>query len=129
MSQATPRFRIDSDTVHDDPMITELTLHGRLDAEGLPHVLTEVEDARAAGCTRFLVDLEEIDFIGSAGIGVFLSLVEEMQNDGGGVAFLGVPESIERIFDVLNVREFLQIRDDRDEALQGLLTGEGQPSS
>lgn len=129
MKQSTPHFTIDSRMVREKPMISELCLRGRFDAEGLPLVLTEIEDARAAGCTRFVIDLEEIDFIGSAGIGIFLSLVEEMQGDGGGVAFLNVPSSVEKILDVLNVREFLEIMGERDEALRFLHRGEGQPSA
>ncbi|MFH1279113.1 MAG: STAS domain-containing protein [Candidatus Eisenbacteria bacterium] len=129
MKQTTPHFTIDSKMIRENPLIAELRLRGRFDAEGLPLVLTEIEDVRAAGCTRFLIDLEEIDFIGSAGIGIFLSLVEEMQTDGGGVAFLSVPASVRRILDVLNVREFLEIVGDRNEALHHLLHGEGQPSA
>lgn len=126
MKQTTPNFTIDSQMVRENPMISELRLRGRFDAEGLPLVLTEIEDARAAGCLRFLIDLEKIDFIGSAGIGIFLSLVEELQGDGGGVAFLNVPPSVERILDVLNVREFLEIVGGRDEALRYLNNGDGR---
>ncbi len=124
MSRSTATLEIHADTIQQDPLISALMLEGRFDAEGLPLVLAEIEKNRAGGSIRFLIDLENVSFIGSAGIGIFLSLVEELNSDGGGVVFLNVPDAIKRIFEVLNVLEFLQIRDDREEAIQHLLTEE-----
>ena len=121
MTQATALLQVDARRIHEDPPVTQLTLEGRFDAEGLPMVLGAIDEARREGSSRFVVDLEKVSFIGSAGIGIFLSLVEEMGNDGGGVVFSRVPESIRRIFEVLNVLEFLEIRDEQSEALE-LLT-------
>jgi len=121
MTQAIATLQVDTRSVHDDPPVTLLALEGRFDAEGLPSVLGVIDEARQAGSARFVVDLEKVSFIGSAGIGIFLSLVEEMRNEGGGVAFSGVPESIRRIFEVLNVLEFLEIRDEQSEAIEYLV--------
>lgn len=122
MTQSTAILQIRSDTVQENPPISLLKLEGRFDAEGLPVVLAEIEKSRSTGSIRFMVDLEEVTFIGSAGIGIFLSLVEELNSEGGGVVFLSVPEAIQRIFDVLNVLEFLQIRDDAESAKEILLS-------
>ena len=122
MSAHNNRFQVDTEVLGENPEITLLALNGRFDADGLPPVLTEIEDARANLCSRFLIDLKEVSFIGSAGIGIFLSLVEEMTNEGGGVVFTGVPGPIVKIFDVLNVLEFLEIRDSREKALASLLS-------
>lgn len=122
MTQSTASLQIRSDTVQENPPISLLKLEGRFDAEGLPVVLAEIEKSRSTGSIRFMVDLEEVTFIGSAGIGIFLSLVEELNSEGGGVVFLSVPEAIQRIFDVLNVLEFLQIRSDQESAREVLLS-------
>ncbi len=123
MTQSTASLQIRSDTIQENPPISLLKLEGRFDAEGLPVVLAEIEKSRSTGSIRFMVDLEEVTFIGSAGIGIFLSLVEELNSEGGGVVFLSVPEAIQRIFDVLNVLEFLQIRNDQESAREILLSG------
>lgn len=123
MTQSTANLQIRSDTIQENPPISLLKLEGRFDAEGLPVVLAEIEKSRSTGSIHFMVDLEEVTFIGSAGIGIFLSLVEELNSEGGGVVFLSVPEAIQRIFDVLNVLEFLQIRSDQESAREILLSG------
>ena len=123
MTQSTASLQIRSETTQENPSISLLKLEGRFDAEGLPVVLAEIEKIRSTtGSIRFIVDLEEVTFIGSAGIGIVLSLVEELNSEGGGVVFLNVPEAIQRIFDVLNVLEFLQIRDDMNAAKQDLMS-------
>ncbi len=129
MSERINRFQVDTEILQENPEITLLALSGRFDADGLPPVLTEIEDARANQCSRFLVDLRDVSFIGSAGIGIFLSLVEEMTIEGGGVVFTGVPEPIVKIFDILNVLEFLEIRESREKALNSLLSKESASRS
>ena len=127
MIQGTAGLNIHADTIRQDPIVSLLRLEGRFDAEGLPPVLAEIEKSRTAGSVRFIIDLREVSFIGSAGIGIFLSLVEECQGEGGRVVFLDVPDSIQRIFEVLNVLEFLEITQSREDALKLLLSDE--PSS
>ena len=122
MNEDASAFQIHRETVREEPIVSLLTLKGRFDAEGIPPVLAEIDTARVCGCSRFVVDLDRITFIGSAGIGIFLSLVEEMQNEGGGVVFQNIPESIVQIFEVLNVLEFLDIRNDCDTAVDFLLS-------
>lgn len=121
MTQGTMGLKIEAKSVHEDPVVSLLVLEGRFDAEGLPAVLSEIERCRGIGSMRFLVDLERVSFIGSAGIGIFLSLVEELNGEGGGVVFLKVPDAIRRIFEVLNVLEFLDLREDGEEAIRSLL--------
>ncbi|MBN1825262.1 MAG: STAS domain-containing protein [Candidatus Eisenbacteria bacterium] len=123
MNPEQTNFRLTAETVHRDPPVTRLVLQGRFDAEGLPEAIAAIDGARAEGTTRFLVDLGGLSFIGSAGIGIFLSLVEEMRGEGG-VVFLRVPAPVLRIFDVLNVTEFLEIGDNDADALERLTAAE-----
>jgi anti-sigma B factor antagonist len=129
MTQTSTSFQIESRIVKEDPSVVELVLEGRLDAEALPDALARIEETRAAGTTRFLIDLERVAFIGSAGIGIFLSLVEETKGEGGGVVFLRVPASIMKIFEVLNVLEFLEIREDAGDAVRHLLSSRDASTS
>ena len=121
MKQETVGLTIEAKTIHRTPTISYIELEGRFDAEGLPLVLSEIERCVSSGSQRFLIDLRNVSFIGSAGIGIFLSLVEELNGEGGGVVFINVPDAIQRIFEVLNVLEFLDLRNNRDEATNALL--------
>jgi len=84
-----------------------ITLSGRLDALGLPSFqdrLSSIPNGRGA---RVVFDLSGVSFVGSAGIGLFLSFVEEVRDAGGDVRFINIPESILSILSLLNVLEFL----------------------
>jgi anti-sigma B factor antagonist len=129
MTETNSSFHVESAKLRDDPAVVQLELRGRLDAEALPDLLARLEEARADGCARFLVRLEKVSFIGSAGIGIFLSLVEEMKSESGGVVFVRVPPPIRKIFEVLNVLEFLEIREDEEEAVQALLSVQKIPNA
>jgi len=119
-TKTTKQFEIHSEPVCDTPAVMGLTLAGRFDAEALHLVLEKIDEARGTGFCRFVIDLSEVTFIGSAGIGIFLSLAEEMKSTGGGMVLAGVPDPIVRIFEVLNVLEFLEIRETIDTALEAL---------
>lgn len=120
MKAEQTNFTLRAERIRKEPATVRFTLSGRFDAEGLPEAIAAIDAARAEGTTRFLVDLGALDFIGSAGIGIFLSLVEEMRAEGGGVVFLRVPPQVLRIFDVLNVTEFLEIDEEDESALTRL---------
>jgi anti-sigma B factor antagonist len=53
--------------------IALVRLSGRLDAAAAPHVLARLKDAVAEGRSRLAVDLSEVSFIDSTGLGTLVS--------------------------------------------------------
>ncbi len=84
-----------------------ITLAGRLDAIGLPAFQERLGAIRTGSNPRIVFDLAGLAFVGSAGIGLFLSFVEEVRDADGDVRFVNIPESILSILSLLNVLEFL----------------------
>lgn len=97
-----------------------VTLSGRLDAAGLPILQECLSAIRPEKDLRVLFNMRELGFVGSAGIGLFLSFVEEVRDAGGDARFINIPESILSILSLLNVLEFLTQSGSAEEAIEEL---------
>lgn len=80
---------------------------GRLDLTGVTLLEPQLKTIQAAAAPRVIFDLARLAFIGSAGIGLFLSFVEEIREGGGDARFINVPASVRAVLALLNVTEFL----------------------
>ena len=100
--------------------IRVVTLSGRLDAAGLPILQECLNSIRPEKDLRVLFDMRELGFVGSAGIGLFLSFVEEVREAGGDARFINIPESILSILSLLNVLEFLTQCESAEDAIEEL---------
>lgn len=96
------------------------TLEGRLDASGLPVLQELLAGIRPGAGLRVVFDLAGLTFVGSAGIGLFLSFVEELREAGGDARFVRIPEAILSILSLLNVLDFLEQSASADEAIAEL---------
>ncbi len=66
---------------------------------------------------KVLVDLSKLKYISSAGLGVFVSHLEEIQNREIQLVIYGMSESVHQIFSLLGLHELLTIAKDKEEAL------------
>ena len=74
------------------------TIHGDLDAMGALAIQDDVESYAAAHPARCIIDLSEVNFMGSYGLRVLLS-VAKLLSEGGGELHVAGP--MERVSDVL----------------------------
>ena len=111
-----------------DLTICRLDLRGRMDAGAFPLLLDEIQKARENKRRWFLLDMEKVTFIGSAAVGIILSLIEDVRSEGGDVVLVAVPASAHQVFDSLNILEFLEIRRTDEEAIEHLLSVKERPA-
>jgi anti-sigma B factor antagonist len=97
-----------------------VSLSGRLDAMGLPIFQERLGAIPSDIGLRVVFDLSRLTFVGSAGIGLFLSFVEEVREAQGDVRFVSIPSGILSILSLLNVVEFLTQADSAEEAIAEL---------
>jgi anti-anti-sigma factor len=71
---------------------------------------------------KIIIDLEEINFISSAGMGVFLSVVGELREHEGDIVFLNMPDKIKKIFSSLDVLDYFENFQSENDALKALST-------
>src|SRR5512141_3025167 len=111
-----------------------LHLAGKLDAETQPLLMQAAQSQKAAGTRYLLIDLRDVDFISSAGLGALHNLyklftpvaeIEAWNKEKHGEpyksAYFKLAGASPSVYYVLNIAGFLQnipIYPNRDEALQ-----------
>jgi anti-sigma B factor antagonist len=89
-----------------------IRVHGFLDAhtfEQLEEVIREVYDD---GCFKLVVDLAKVDYISSAGAGVFIGARSESQENGGDVVLLNPTEGVKEVFELLGLTQIFKVATD-----------------
>lgn len=107
-------FAIDRST-QDDVLI--IRLEGYLDAHTAPQFERAIEDEIGAGRTRIVVDCEKLTYISSAGLGVFMSFIEEVREQGGDIKVCALQPKVEGVFEVLGFAEIFDITTDTSSAI------------
>lgn len=91
--------------------IAVLKLDGFLDAHTAPAFEQAIQKEMEAKRKRIIVDCEKLTYISSAGLGVFMSFIEELREDGGDIKISGVVPKVRQVFDILGFNSLFDIVD------------------
>jgi anti-sigma B factor antagonist len=94
-----------------------LALHGELDLLGAPQLQKEIESAAVDAKAILVLDLEDLEFVDSAGLRVILAARERSQRHGHQFAVTRGPEQVRRLFAIAGVSEHLRTLVSPDELL------------
>ena len=94
-----------------------LALDGFLDAHTAPQFENAISDEVAAGHLRLIADCRNLSYISSAGLGVFMSFIEEIREKGGDIKLSGITPKVYQVFEVLGFHELFDIVDGVEAAL------------
>lgn len=90
---------------------------GYLDA----HTFQRLDDAIIAlfdeGTYKIAINLENVNYISSAGAGVFIGAHGPAQENGGDIILVNPTESVVRVFDLLGITQLFTIVNSTDEAV------------
>jgi anti-sigma B factor antagonist len=67
---------------------------------------------------KILVDLSGLSYISSAGLGVFVSHLEEIETKKITLVLFGLSENVMQIFNLLGLPQLLKIVDSKEEAIE-----------
>jgi anti-sigma B factor antagonist len=81
--------------------LTILSLDGYLDAHTAPDFENAVQQEVEAGHKRLIVNCERLTYISSAGLGVFMSFIEELRDAGGDIKICGATPKVLQVFEIL----------------------------
>ncbi|OGU56094.1 MAG: hypothetical protein A2X64_05390 [Ignavibacteria bacterium GWF2_33_9] len=94
-----------------------LSLAGYLDAHTAPDLETAIQEAITSGNHNILIDFEKLDYISSAGFGVFMEFIEDIRSKGGDMKMTGMNSKIKGLFDLLGFNLLFDINDDKNTLL------------
>lgn len=98
-----------------------LKLSGEVDASNSVDLDAAIQEMLSEGVSRILVDGSNLEYISSAGLGVFMSYLEEFQEKGIQLVIFGLLEKVQQVFVILGLNKLITIRSNREEALQAIV--------
>jgi anti-sigma B factor antagonist len=92
-----------------DTALAIFALAGHLDAQTVRELEARFESQVKAGRVRWIVDLEKLEYISSAGLGSFVGVLSELRAQGGDIFFVGLTPKMEKIFKVLGFTRIFRV--------------------
>jgi anti-sigma B factor antagonist len=92
-----------------------LELRGELDLLGAPLLEREISAAQASAPGMIVLDLQELQFIDSAGLRVVLAGHEQARERGSELAITRGPRQVQRLLEIAGVGDRLRIVASTDE--------------
>jgi anti-sigma B factor antagonist len=101
-----------------DEGLSLIRLEGFVDAHTAPEFEAAVQNEVVSGRHRLIVDCEKLSYISSAGLGVFMSFIEEVRGSGGDIKICGLLPKVRHTFEILGFHEIFDILDNETIARQ-----------
>jgi len=107
---------------HDGVQI--LDLHGELDAHTAPELEVALQKCLQHGHYNILINGRDLEYISSAGLGVFMAYIEEIREKGGDLKIAELKPGVYNVFDLLGFPLLFDILPSEAEALERFARGE-----
>lgn len=92
-----------------------IRVSGEIDASSSIFLDDELDDA-VKNYQRIIVDLTSLEYISSAGLGVFMSYIQELESQNAQMILVGLKEKVLQVFQILGLDQLLTIEKDIDSA-------------
>ena len=96
-----------------------VSLNGELDTNTSLEAETHLNELRAAGVKKILLNFAELDFISSAGLRVLLANAQELINVGGELRVCNLNADVQEVFDISGFSTLLNVFENEAGALSG----------
>ncbi len=101
------------------PGVAHLSLDGRLTLVSAPQLRTAITEAVDSGRTRVVVDLTEVGFMDSSGLGALVAGLKKARQEGGDLRLTGVNQQVSTVLELTNLDRVLQVHATVEEATHG----------
>lgn len=93
-----------------------ITINGEIDASSSIQLDEVLGGSINANNAKIIVNGQGLDYISSAGLGVFMSYLEDIKTHNIRMAIYGLNEKVKNVFEILGLDQLLNIVDASDEA-------------
>ncbi|WP_240653773.1 STAS domain-containing protein [Streptomyces sp. AcE210] len=97
---------------------TVVEIHGEIDVASVPQIREHVLTCIEAGRHRLIVDLMEVPFIDSTGLGVLVSIAKRIRTHVGDLRLVITNPDILQIFHITSLHRALPIYDSVEAAME-----------
>jgi len=93
-----------------------IAIVGEIDASSSIELDLAIAKSVGEGYKKILVDCQALEYISSAGLGVFMSYIEELRDKNISFVLFGMKERVLNTFSILGLADLLNIRENKQEA-------------
>ncbi len=97
-----------------------ITIIGEVDASSSIELDNAISEAIESGHKSFLVDCTSLEYISSAGLGVFMSYLEDLKKNNITMILFGLNDKVKNVFEILGLNQLLTIKNTKQEAKSAL---------
>ncbi|MFM7859292.1 MAG: STAS domain-containing protein [Flammeovirgaceae bacterium] len=90
---------------------------GEIDASSSIELDLAIAKSVGEGYKKILVDCSALEYISSAGLGVFMGYIEELRDKNVALVLFGLKDKVFNTFSILGLADLLKIAVSRDEAM------------
>ncbi len=105
-------------TLRDVETISVLDISGELDAHTASRLENSLKSLIDQNKYNIIVNCRSLDYIASAGLGVFMAYIEDVRSLGGDIKLTNMNERVYNVFDLLGFPTLYDILEDENEAIQ-----------
>ena len=98
--------------------VSVLKVNGFLDAHTAPELENAFNGLINDKQFKIVVNFSELQYISSAGLGVFMAYVETMRENNGDIKFCGLKDDVYNIFDLLGFPLLYEFYKNEKEAIE-----------
>jgi len=111
---------IDLDSIEGTPIVV-LRCHGDIDAHTCAKLDAAMKGVLEGGVSRVIVDLADVPYAASRGLGVLIAARKQIEDAGGGLALLKPNESVMAAMEVLGFDSVFEIASTEKEAAEAVM--------
>jgi anti-sigma B factor antagonist len=97
--------------------VNVIRLSGSLDMYSFPRLEAQLSTLYQQDRYCVVLDFQDLDYIGSAGLGALIGFAKQARERGGDVKLLNVPERIYKIIELLGFTKVLQVHASEEAAV------------
>ncbi len=102
--------------------VLEVSVRGELDAENVEDVLAFFQEREGKDEKRIVLDLSELEYVDSSGLGVFVRIMKVRRNSGGDVRIAAPTAEVRKVLELTRLNRVFEIFPSVEEATEKFCT-------
>lgn len=100
-----------------------LIIEGDMTSESDSDVMKTYSELKEKHAPKnIIINFEKTKYINSAGIASLINIIQDLQDTGGKVTFVGLTNHFKKVMDIVGISDFVDIFNTNDEAIDKIKT-------
>ena len=112
-----PDIQVDVSYAGENDEIAIISARGFIDTTTAPELEKKLEEQLALNKYKIVVDLENIDYVSSAGWGVFVSEIREIRENNGDLVLVNMSPDVYDVYELMEFSSILKAFDSVEDAI------------